>query len=353
MVTSVKGQPPADLAADLTKILAGSPVPSLAAAAVLDGQVVSQGASGLRKVGADEKVSVGDKYHLGSLTKSMTAVLAAMMVDSGKLTWGTTVAEIFPDEEIHPDFAPVTLRQLLTHSGGTPGEIRPDLWKTLWEATGPNQGQRMVLVRGILQEKPAYPPGSQHLYSNAGFAIAGAMIETATGIPFEKLLTEKLFEPLGMTSTGFRAPASAGKVDQPYGHRRVASEIKPREPEPAGDNPRAIAPAGGVHASAGDLAKYLRFHLGGGGQDLLSRRSLALLHTPVEGQPYALGWVVTEREWGGGTVLTHTGTNTMFYAVVWLAPHRDFAALALCNLGGKEGFRVCDETIALLIDKHL
>ena len=63
--------------------------------------------------------------------------------------------------------------------------------------------------------------------------------------------------------------------------------------------------------------------------------------------------MVAERPWAGGKAITHTGSNTMFHAVVWIAPNRDFAAVAMCNYGEQEGFRKCDEAIALLIKKHL
>jgi hypothetical protein len=60
-----------------------------------------------------------------------------------------------------------------------------------------------------------------------------------------------------------------------------------------------------------------------------------------------------EREWAGGKAWTHTGSNTLFYSVIWIAPGRKFAAVALCNYGGEEGFAKCDEAIAFLIKKHL
>jgi hypothetical protein len=62
-----------------------------------------------------------------------------------------------------------------------------------------------------------------------------------------------------------------------------------------------------------------------------------------------MGWLVTERPWGGGRVLTHAGSNTMNYAVAWLAPRRDFAVLAATNLGGNKAASACDEAAAALI----
>ena len=87
--------------------------------------------------------------------------------------------------------------------------------------------KRMELAKGILSKPPAYTPGSEQLYSNAGFSIAGAMIERIMDQSYEKLMHDLLFKPLGMDSAGFRAPADNGKVDQPYGHTKRFFQVIP------------------------------------------------------------------------------------------------------------------------------
>ena len=340
---------PEDISVALATIIKGTKVPSLAAAAVLDGRIVAAGAAGVRKRGNPTPVALADRYHIGSCTKSMTATLAAILVSEGKVKWETTVREVFRGLGVHEDLSGATLRQLLAHRAGCPRDIKPSLWGELWKAQGPPRAQRMQLVEGILSKPPRSRPGTAWEYSNAGVSIAGAMLETVTNNPYEKLMREKLFGPLEMKSAGFRAPATVGKIDQPYGHNP-----NPVDPEPAGDNPAAIAPAGAVHCSIIDFAKYARFHLGRGPEGILTKRDLAFLHLPVSPKDgYALGWIVTQRPWAGGTALTHTGCNTMFYSVMWLAPKRDFAAVAACNLGTQNGFKKCDEAAAYLIRKYL
>ena len=352
IATAAAGQDPEDISVELAELIDGSQVPALAAAAIVDGEIGCRGASGIRKQGEEEKVTAGDKFHIGSCTKSMTAVLAAMLVESGKIEWDTTVTEVFSDVDVHEDFKTASLRQLVSNTGGTPGKVEPRLWGELWKAKGTLREQRMELVRGILEKEPAYLPGTKQVYSNAGFAIAGAMLETRADKAYEELLTEKLFVPLKMESAGFRAPATNGEVDQPYGHSKRGEEVVAHLPEPRGDNPSAIAPAGGVHCSVTDLARYAWLHLDDD-SDLLTAKSLETLHTPEEGRDYAMGWGIAERGWAGGTALTHTGSNTMFYAVIWLAPERDFVAVAMCNLGGRKGFERCDKAIGLLVSKYL
>jgi len=344
---------PEDISPHLKTIIENSEVPALVATAVLDGNIVTIGAAGVRKKGNPIPVTAEDKFHIGSCTKSMTATLGAMLIEDGKLQWNTKIAEVFPDLDIHEDYKNVTFDQLVTNTAGVPGDIQPDLWSALWKREGSERAQRLQLVKGILREPPAYKPSSDQVYSNAGFSIAGAMLEAIMDKPYEQLLAERLFHPLGMTSAGFRAPASNGSVDQPYGHTKSFFMVSPVDAEPKGDNPPAIAPAGAVHCSVKDFARYALLHLGRSDKGILTKKSLATLHESIQGRDYGRGWVVTNRPWAKGRALTHAGSNTMFYAVIWIAPERDFAAVAMCNYGDKEGFAKCDEAIGYLIKRHL
>ena len=178
-------------------------------------------------------------------------------------------------------------------------------------------------------------------------------MEVVTGTPYEKLIRQKLFQPLGMDSVGFGAPATPGKVDQPYGHVQDGDKVTPVDPGPLGDNPPAIAPAGTVHCSLGDFLKYAEFHLGLSGEKILPIESRKALYKPSAIHGYSLGWVNLERRWGGGEVLYHNGTNTMNYAVIWLAPKKKAAFIALTNCGQNEAAKVCDKIIGSMIKKHL
>lgn len=344
----------ADVSGELAEILKLGPVPGMAAAFIADGKITAAGAAGLRMAGGEEKVLLGDRFHLGSCTKSMTATLAALMVGDGKLEWDQTVEKSFPGVEIHPSRAGTTLRQLLSNTSGCATEVPGELWMTLWKEGVPEEVQRDLLVEGILTSEAAHAPGTRYEYSNAGFSIAGAMLEKAAGKPYDQLLRQRLFEPLGMRSAGFGAPATVEAPDQPHGHTLVNGKAVPVPPGHQADNPAAITPAGRVHASILDFARYASLHLGTEERPALTKAQLDLLHQPVApSKDYALGWQVVERPWAGGTALTHTGTNTMFFAVMWLSPSRKFAAVAACNLGGNDGAKACDDAVGLLIHRHL
>ncbi|MFT5130106.1 MAG: CubicO group peptidase (beta-lactamase class C family) [Rhodothermales bacterium] len=309
-------------------------------------------------MGGSEPVAVDDEFHMGSITKSMTATVAAMLVEQGKISWTTTIGEAFPELEvgIHSDYPDVTLKQLLSHRSGAPGDAPCDLWRKAWSAKGTAAEERLAFVKGLLERKSETKPGTKFVYSNQGYTIAGVMLENATGKTWEDLLRTMLFAPLGMTTAGFGAPASPGKVDQPWGHTKTALlGYKPVPPGPGADNPVAISPAGAVHCSLGDLAKYAAFHMAGerGESDLLTAESFRKLHTVAAGNDnYALGWMVLERSWANGGALMHDGSNMMFYAVVWMAPKKNCAVIVASNIGVDQAFQGCDEVAGELINQY-
>lgn len=341
----------------LEPIRAVRDIPGLAAAVIRGEDVVAIGAVGVRRAGDPKPVTVDDRFHLGSCTKAMTATLIAQLVEEGSLSWSTTLAESFPElaSTMHSDYRNVTLEQLLAHRGGVPTDLNAGgLWMRLWRHTGTPVEQRRTLVEGVLTSAPQAPPGTQFIYANGGYAIAGAIAEKKTGKPWEDLMTQRLFEPLGMNSAGFGAPGDAEKLDQPWGHRLAGGKLVPVAPGPMSDNPAAIGPAGTVHATLPDWARFISLHLRGAQSSgrLLKPDTFRKLHTPVSGQDYALGWIVTDRPWGG-TVFTHAGSNTMWYCVAWLAPQKNFAVIVACNRGDEAAAKGCDEVAWGLIQNFL
>lgn len=344
-----------DLSPLLAEVRTAHDMPGMTAAVTTGSRVVAIGAAGVRKRGATAPITVDDHMHLGSCTKSMTATLCAKLVEQGKLAWTNTASEAFAKlvPTIDGGWAPATLEHFVTNRSGTPTDLDPlGLWLDLRLSKGTLREQRMQLVEGVLKTPPAQAPGTKFVYSNAGFAIAGAMAEVALDAPYETLLATHVFEPLGIARFGFGPPGTKGELDQPLGH---GADGKPVEIGMRADNPAAITPAGRVHMPIGEWAKYVAAHVRGereGG--LVSKETFVKLHTPFgEGDGrYAMGWAVTERPWGG-RVLTHSGSNTMWFCVAWLAPERDFAVLVATNQGGDRAAKACDEAASKLIADYL
>ena len=346
-----------DLDALLRPIREKRSCPALAAAVTRSQGLAAIGAVGVRKLGSPERATRDDLFHIGSCTKSMTALLIAMLVEEGKLSWSATIREIFPElaEHVLPVYRNVTVEQLLCHRSGLPGDRDPEaeIYARLRALDGPIQGQRRELVKLVLTRDPAARPGSKHLYSNCGYALIGAIAEAATGVRYEDLLRERIFEPLGMQTAAFGAPGSPHTVDQPWGHSLEPDALRPVASGSGTDVPAIIAPAGSVHCSIGDFARYATFHLRaakGDGAGVLRPASIAKLHSDPFGQEYGLGWAVVERNWAGGKALTHAGSNTYFYAVVWIAPEQDMAMIVVTNRWGDEAVAACDDTLLALIE---
>src|SRR5438477_2810764 len=140
--------PPKDVSALLAPIIAKHDVPGMAAAVVQSGEIVAVGVAGVRTRGKGDKIAAADKFHIGSDTKAMTAMLCGILVDEGKLKWGQTLGETFPElkKSMHAQYQAVTLEQLLTHRGGAPADITKDsLWGKLWQYKGTPPGARRLL----------------------------------------------------------------------------------------------------------------------------------------------------------------------------------------------------------------
>ncbi|WP_406697824.1 serine hydrolase domain-containing protein [Singulisphaera sp. Ch08] len=349
-LTPVEGLPEVRVSEAINHVLAPirdrHHLPGLIGGLVHGDRLESVGVVGIRKVGSPALFQVGDQIHLGSDTKAMTATMIGSLVDEGKLGWAATVEEVFPDQakKLHPDFRAVTLWQLLTHRAGLPAN---GPWWMLKQNQSTTE-QRRVLMAGMLQSAPLTKPGTKFAYSNVGYAVAGLMAEQVTGQSWETLMRQRLFEPLGMKAGGFGPPGTKGKVDQPWGHQAEGETFTPRQE----DNAPALGPAGTVHCTLADWARFAGLHLRAaqGKPRLLKQETFRTLQTPPPGSEYAGGWLVVERPWAGGRALTHSGSNTMWYATLWVAPQRDLAILTATNAGGDPASDACNEAVEALVN---
>jgi CubicO group peptidase (beta-lactamase class C family) len=325
-------------------------LPGMIGAILLGESLATIGAVGVRKIGSAEPMQVLDQVHLGSCGKAMTATMIGMLVDDGLLTWSSKVADVFPGmaSRFHRDFQSVTLSDLLTHRAGLPHDAA---WWNLPGVT--TTDQRRAALGSLLGNAPLSRPGTTYAYSNAGYALAGLMAEQVSGLSWEELMRERLFGPLEMTTAGFGSPgrdnfaSSTSRVDQPWGHRENHGRVEATRQ----DNAPCMGPAGTIHCSVPDWAKFAALHLraGRGKTRLLKPATLQTLHTPPAGQDYAGGWLVLDRSWAGGKALNHNGSNTCWYVSIWIAPAREFATMVATNEGGNTAEAACEDATIELI----
>ncbi len=355
---------PVSLDSTLERIVGPSGCPGMAALALRGDRIIAQGVAGLRKRGSPERVTLADRFHLGSCGKAMTATLAAMLIEEGKLNWTTTLGELFGDvvRGMHPAWRNVTLEQVLAHRGGLQRDTGIRLRTQMTSSTLTLPQQRRELVAAALSRPPKYRPGTKLVYSNDGYMLIGAALEKITGLDWPQLMQERLFRPLGITTAGFGVPGTTGKVDQPWGHVPfIGSPLDPGKPSAEG--PLFHIPAGLQHMTITDWAKFIALHLRGEPSNphchatLLKPDTFAKLHPFGAAGEYAAGWILESKEWAKGAqpgatgrVLLHGGSNFRWYCFVWLAPEIDFAVLTACNRGmDLAAWKVCHRAARALI----
>lgn len=235
-------------------------LPGMAAAVVRDGQIVAQGVAGVREVGKPDLIRLDDRFAIGSCAKRMTVLLVIRLVDAGRLKFDSRLGDLLPGVKMRDEYRLVTVAQLLSFTGGIQPyeQIGPRITPILFEA-GTATEVRRRFVEHVLNEPPIGKIGAAR-YSNASYVLAGAAAERAGGAPFEALMAEYVFRPLGMTRSGFGRPRNADRPTEPWQHVRRGDRY---QPIPIRDMPaeRVMAAPGGVHCPIGDFARFAAYKL--------------------------------------------------------------------------------------------
>ncbi len=336
---------PRDISAELEPLRAKYKLPACASAVVENGAITAIGATGLRRADRDVRVTLGDIWHIGSCTKSMTAALVGILVDAGKLRWDMPITETLPGVPCDPGWRKVTLWHLVTQRSGIAPMSRGE-WRTLDAGKGTPREQRATFARMLLAHAPAKPPGKFE-YSNSGYGLLGAIIECAADMGYEDFLRAKIFTPLGLKTAGFGAPARPGKLDQPWGHYRDGERLMPAEPSPQNQFPPALAPGACVHMSLGDFARYAAW-ISSGEPRLVTPATFKYLQTPPDDSAYAGGLWTTKLPGIGGAAVCHCGHMGGFFGVFHAGPN--VACVSVFNTEGGGWEWLGDEITAVALN---
>ena len=337
-------------------------VPAIGGALVTKSGIKLIDVAGIRKHGSSVPAEVGDRWHLGSDTKAMTATLLGVLAQRGDVDWDLTVAQAFPEwsQTINDMFKATTFERLMAHRSGIV-DVSTDEWNALGDTSVPEIPKRRREFAHLITHRehgvdPAFDiPGSVFSYQNANFILAGAVLERCTGKSWEDLMKTEIFEPLHMASAGFGAPGSANNVNEPWGHSDATGQRVPNK----GDNTPGLGPAGTVHASLADWAKFIRLHLDGSeGSLTLSPATLNHLHTQYPpnfffANRYGWGWGFGDE--GSGVLLGHDGSNGSWYCSCQLLLGQGVGFLAVSNIGGGpngKGDLACWKVIEKLREWH-
>lgn len=314
-------------------------VPGLALVVVQDDRVVHL--KGYGRISLDDKtlVSPDTVFPLASCTKPLTTAILASLVDDGKLAWNDPVGKHLPDFRLKDPLANdrATLRDLLCHRTG----LGPH--PLLWYQSPLSIEER---VRKLALLTPVADFRTEFHYQAVAFAAAGLAAERTAGVPWSKLLQDRLAEPLGMTRTFPVEPRGDVVLAQPHargrdGVVRAVPRYSLRSPDPAGS----------AHTTARDLSAFLRMLLATGtfeGKSILSAPRIDDLQQPSMVVPmdaaaqrlnpetvqitYGLGWVV--QDFRGRKMILHGGAIDGFRAHLTLLPEARLGIAVLSNLDG-------------------
>jgi D-alanyl-D-alanine carboxypeptidase len=338
--------------AEFDRIVAGiradGGIPGIVAMGLRDRQLWIS-SQGVRRLGSVDIVRASDRFHIGSNIKSMTATVIARLVERRRLRWDSTLGQMFPDMPMDPRYRSVTLEQLLQHRAGVIPLGTLDEVEAVPAFKGTPKKKRLSFARWALAQPPAAEPGSFQ-YSNGGYAIAGAVIDRYSGMPYEIAMREYLFKPLGIDAR-FDWPAS-NDPRQPWGHADIdgSGTLTPTDPlDPRFQFPAWLRPAGDLSMNIADYAKYIALHAeaGCGRPRLLRASTFRRLHAvPVsaDGEAYSMGW--SEFEQSGRRFAFHSGSGGNFYATV-AYDESCGRGIAIFANSGAEAAAIAIETAAL------
>lgn len=357
VATAGLADPPADFDARVGRIAAEVGVPGVSVAIVENGQVTLARGYGVRQLDRPTPVDSDTVFQIGSVSKAFTAAALARLVDSGAIGWDDRVTDHLPYFQMHDPWVTreMRVRDLLVHNSGL-GLGAGDLM-----VIPRSTRSREDVVLALRHIEPAVSFRSAYAYDNVLYIVAGQLIEEVSGRTWEQFVREELLIPAGMQTATSARDARRATVNRAWPHgRRDGPMFGMGTQEMLDDSGRAEfdpditgigAPAGGVAASANDMARWIAIQLALGalpeGDGRLYSEAQAhemwtpRIHVPISAFPepvsgatpqfnsYALGWM--ERDYQGHRLLMHTGAVFGAQAVIMLIPERDVGFAIMIN----------------------
>ena len=309
-------------------------VPGVGFAVLKNGQLTARG-FGVSNLDNPQPITPDTIFALASISKTVTTTAMMRLVEQGKVDLNAPVKRYLPDFKVQDDTTTntVAIWHLLTHTPGWEGQL-----------TAADRGSLTLanFIESIRDLPKLAEPGEVWSYNNAGFNVAGRVIEVVTGQSIHEAFRSLVFEPIGLTRA-FTQMESLVTYPFSVAHRGAPGQVSVSRPLS-----RSVSvAAGGVSMSLNDLMAYARFHLGDGagrdGKPVLSRKSLELMRTPkvkknAVDEEMGLGWHL--RKVGGVMTAAHGGTLG-HCLLIELVPDRNFAMAILTN--HTEGWRLIQD----------
>jgi len=301
-------------------------LPAVAAAIVTNNGIVVIGAVGITKEGTQIPVNLDNRWLIGSCTKAMTSTLIAILVEKNKLSWNSTIAEIFPNlsRSFSSEFNSITVEELLGQRSGLPRDLYENT--LTWFDYHDEESlisQRLNLLKNFSNKKLLFKPGTKWSYSNIGYIVLGAVIDKISGKSYEQAMKNYIFKPLNMKNSGFKRQISVQDINHLWSHYYTGKPTKLHFPYIGN------SAGGNTYCSMEDWSKFIQDQLNGAidKSGLLKPSSYKKIQTPVKGISGALGWEIKNH------ALYHSGTDILNFAQVYIYPTKGYAVLFCTNMG--------------------
>ena len=307
------------------------------------GDQVHQAGFGVTNIDHPLPVTADTLFQVGSISKTVTGTMLMQLVDAGLLNLDEPVRTYLPKLKLADAEATanVTTRHLLTHTGGWMGDYFNDF------GTGDNALE--LMVKSLIRLPQTSPLGTLWSYNNAGFNIAGRIIEVLTKQTYEQAAQRMLIQPLGLEHTFFYPDDAILTRRFAAGHQQWGDEVKVANPWAIG---RSANPVGGVISTVGDLMRYAQFHSGDGAGIMPKETLLAMrnVQTSAGGRgDMGLTWFI--RYHGALTSYGHGGATKGQKAIFRFFPDAKFAIAVLAN--SDTGSIIGDSAVALALETYL
>ncbi|RJF91865.1 serine hydrolase [Noviherbaspirillum saxi] len=313
---------------------------------IREDEVIYQRAFGLRDTEKRLPLTEETRFPLGSVTKSITAMSAALLVDDGLLDWDKPVLHYMPEFILDDAYATrhVTVRDMLSHRTGLP---RYDF--ASWRLNLPVS----EFIKRMRFLKPSATFREKAQYTNIMYYAAGYLIEKIAGQRWDEFIAERIFSPLGMTASNFGPAFSGTDVPLAKGHRIERDDEGKfnRWTQLPFNRYTELSPgaAGALYSTLTDMIKWLKVHLGDGkfgDVRLVSKANLKQMHMPQMMIPtndmgyamsgltmsaYGLGWMIRPYPYAAGTMISHDGTIEGHCAIVGFVPESKIGVIVLTN----------------------
>lgn len=308
---------------------------------ILNGDKRHVVAKGITNVNHPQPITEETLFQIGSITKTMTATVAMRLVEAGKLDLDRPLKDYLPSFRLQDDeaTAKATMRHLFTHLGGWVGDY--------FENTGAGDDALARYVEKMATLPQQAPLGKIWSYNNAGFSLAGHVIAQVAGKPYEQVMQEELFDPLGMNMSFF-FPGDVMVHRFAVGHIVVDPENITGDSRKNGDRTTTVAtpwplarsanPAGAVTSTVGDMLDYAQFHLKQGqtkhGDQWLRPATVHAMQQPLAeagtmASHVGISWLLNDVD--GARTISHGGATNGQIAQLLLVPARAFALVILTN----------------------